>query len=79
MPDRSSAPSSAVDGGFELVNEELEQILECWARFVVCLRRLAFKRRCWGHLGRWLKVIKAGLRNAPDDRATGGRTRGAGS
>ena len=33
-----------------------------WRRFVLKLRRLAFKRRCFANLGSWLKEVKRGLR-----------------
>ena len=33
-----------------------------WRWFVLKLRRLAFKRRCWANLGRWLSEVKSGRR-----------------
>ena len=33
-----------------------------WRRFVLKLRRLAFKRRCLTHLGLWLADVKRGVR-----------------
>ena len=33
-----------------------------WRRFVLKLRRLAFKRRCWANLGYWLSEVKSGRR-----------------
>ena len=33
-----------------------------WRRFVLKLRRLAFKRRCWTYLGYWLSDVKRGVR-----------------
>ena len=73
----SSASSPATDSGFELVKKLTVETLENWASFTSRLCRLAFKRRCFGHLGQRLKAIKAGQRIAEDDGSTGGRTRGA--
>ena len=33
-----------------------------WRRFVLKVRRLAFKRRCWAYLGNWLCDVKRGVR-----------------
>ena len=33
-----------------------------WRRFVLKLRRLAFKRRCWAYMGHWLCDVKRGVR-----------------
>ena len=74
------------DSGFELAKKNLQRLTvetpEDWASFTGRLCRLAFKRRCFGHLGQWLKVIKAGERvnhdgsassssRGPDRRASG--------
>ena len=40
--------------------------VERWKRFVIELRRLAYKRRKWAHLGRWLNAIKRGIRMQED-------------
>ena len=64
--DRSTAGSSADSEhsfDFELLTHEdrLERsrkVASKWERVVRLLRRLAFKRRCWGHFGQWLQVIK---------------------
>ena len=67
----SSASSPATDNNFELVDKKLTvETLEKWVSFTARLCRLAFKRRQWGHLGQWLKAIKAGER-VDDDGAAG--------
>ena len=33
-----------------------------WLRLSGALLRLAFKRRLWAHLGRWLRAVKNGVR-----------------
>ena len=58
----SSASSPATDSGFELVKKLTVETLENWTSFTARLIRLAFKRRQWGHLGQWLRAIKAGER-----------------
>ena len=59
----SSASSPTTDSNFELVNKKLTvETLEKWVSFTARLCRLAFKRRQWGHLGQWLRAIKAGER-----------------
>ena len=81
MPGGSSSAAAAIDGGFELVDRLTDEAVDHWARFTRLLRRLAFKRRCFGHLGQWLKVIKSGLRDADHDgaarRSSGGPDRRA--
>ena len=29
-----------------------------WAKFYRALRRLAFRRKCWGVMGQWLNALK---------------------
>ena len=71
----SSASSPATDGSFELVKKKLTvETLEKWVSFTLRLCRLAFKRRQWGHLGQWLKAIKAGER-VDNDGTTGSSSR----
>ena len=77
MASSASSASAVIDDGFELVKKLTVETLENWASFTGRLCRLAFKRRCFGHLGQWLKAIKAGERIAKDDGATGSRARGA--
>ena len=77
MASSASAAAAAIDGGFELVKRLTVETVGNWARFTSRLGRLAFKRRCFGHLGQWLKAIKAGERIAKDDGSTSGRARGA--
>ena len=77
MADSVSAAVAAIDGGFELVKRLTVETLENWASFTGRLCRLAFKRRCFGHLGQWLKAIKAGERIAKDNGSTSSRARGA--
>ena len=63
---RSTAGSSAdSEQGFEFELPTPEERPEAsrgvaikWERVVSLLRRLAFKRRCFGHLGQWLKQVK---------------------
>ena len=69
------------DSGFELVMKNLQPLtvetLENWASFTGRLCRLTFKRRCFGHLGQWLKAIKAGERVIKDDGSASSRARGS--
>ena len=41
-------------------------LLARWHRLASELARLAFKRRLWAHLGRWLNAAKRGVRQIPD-------------
>ena len=70
----SSASSPTTDNGFELVKKLTVETLENWASFTARLCRLAFKRRQWGHLGQWLRAIKAGER-VNNDGTTGSSSR----
>ena len=38
------------------------EVILRWLRLSGQLLRLAFKRRLWAHLGRWLRAIKNGVR-----------------
>ena len=54
---------AAVDEGFDLVVEPPAApapapAVARWARLLVRAERLAFKRRCFGHLGSWLRQIR---------------------
>ena len=40
---------------------------DAWLRLSVGQMRIAFKRRCWAHLGRWLSATKKGVRVLRDD------------
>ena len=77
MASSASSASAVIDDGFELVKKLTVDTLENWASFTGRFCRLAFKRRCFGHLGHWLKAIKAGERIAKDDGSMSGRARGA--
>ena len=44
-----------------------ERLWARWHRFAAKLARIAYKRRQWAHLGRWLKSIKQGVRQIPDE------------
>ena len=49
--------------------EYTEQTAERWARLVLRLQRLSFKRRCWSALGQHLRQIRLrGSTEAPDLR-----------
>ena len=39
-----------------------EEVILRWLRLSGQLLRLAFKRRLWAHLGRWLRAVKHGVR-----------------
>ena len=39
-----------------------EEVILRWLRLSGQFLRLAFKRRLWAHLGRWLRAIKNGVR-----------------
>ena len=52
MASSASAAAAAIDSGFELAKRLTVETVENWARFTSRLGRLAFKRRCFGHLGK---------------------------
>ena len=45
----------------------LANAADTWLRSSVEQLRIAFKRRCWSHLGRWLSATKRGVRVLRDD------------
>ena len=73
----------AADGGFELVDADegwrrlppATPAELAWRRVYTLLQRLTFKRRQFGHLGQWLKEIKARGRQLQQD--DGAARRGA--
>ena len=52
---------AATPEGVPFDSHVAEPILR-WLRFSHELLRLAFKRRLWAHLGRWLRAVKQGVR-----------------
>ena len=51
----------ASDESFELVEDQPEEgnpVSDRWALTAFRLLRLAFKRRCWAHLGQYLQIFK---------------------
>ena len=56
---RAAGPAAtAFDSGFELILDKELGVTGRWTRVVHRLWRLAFKRRCFGHLGQWLRRVK---------------------
>ena len=54
---------TAADEGFELVGDPPAAAAPTaaeyrWALVLALARRLAFKRRCFGHLGAWLRHVR---------------------
>ena len=59
--------SSAAASAAASAETPSERLWARWHRFSVKLTRIAYKRRQWAHLGRWLKSIKQGVRQIPDE------------